>query len=390
MSRMLFLLPSAPWPSDGGAKIRNGGLLRLLSRDHEVDAITFGSEAVAPDLRANVARLTVIPPAKARSRLRRAREMATSDLPDMAWRLWSPAFEDAVQRSLCERTYAAVQAEGIEMARYLHLVRPEQRVYDAHNAEFLLQARLASSTSPVARAYSTIQTRRLERFEGWAARTSRLTLAVSNHDANQLLALAGPRANVQVVPNGVDTSAYPFRPPAETGDLTLLFVGKQDFRPNSEALAWFVPSVLRHMDRVRLFAVGAAPPNWLVKAGQHDERIAATGYVEDERPYLARATALVLPLRTGGGSRLKALVAMAAGVPIVSTRLGMEGIDAEPGMHYLVADSAAEWVSALRRMRSEPNLRRQLACNARILVEQRYDWSVIQRSVRDAYAWLPG
>ena len=113
-----------------------------------------------------------------------------------------------------------------------------------------------------------------------------------------------------------------------------------------------------------------------------------TGYVADERPYFARSAVLVLPLRTGGGSRLKALVAMASGVPIVSTRLGMEGLEAEPEVHYLVADSATEWIVALERVLESPALRERLACNARALVEQRYDWAAIRSDVEAAYAWL--
>jgi glycosyltransferase involved in cell wall biosynthesis len=113
-----------------------------------------------------------------------------------------------------------------------------------------------------------------------------------------------------------------------------------------------------------------------------------TGSVSDERPYLARCAALILPLRTGGGSRLKALVAMASGLPIVSTRLGMEGLDAEPGVHFVLADSAAEWVRCLERLLGDPDLRLQLARNGRALVEQRYDWSAIQADLQAAYRSL--
>ena len=123
----------------------------------------------------------------------------------------------------------------------------------------------------------------------------------------------------------------------------LLFLGKLDFRPNAEGLRWFIervlPRVAEAMPQVRLFAVGDAPPAWLVQAGQHDPRIAVTGYVADERAYLQRCSVLLLPLHAGGGSRLKALVAMASGLPIVSTSLGMEGLDVEPGAHFLRADS---------------------------------------------------
>jgi glycosyltransferase involved in cell wall biosynthesis len=369
VSRLLVLLPSPPVPADAGARIRNAGLLSLLSEDHEVD--------------------TLVPKAPARSTLRRIADMAGSDLPDMAQRLWSPEFAADVARELRRRRYDAVQAEGIEMARYLDVVPPARRVYDAHNAEFLLQRRLADSVSPLGRLYSRVQWRRLERFEREVVRGSRLSLAVSEHDANQLIALAGAPANVRVIPNAIDVSAYPFRPAPANSRPNLLFVGKLDFRPNAAALASFIREVLPRVPEARFFAVGASPPAWLIDAGQHDDRVAVTGHVADERPYFARCTALVLPLRTGGGSRLKALVAMASGVPIVSTRLGMEGLEAEPGTHYVQADSTDEWVECLRRVHQDAALRQQLVCNARALVEQRYTWAAMRDRLREAYAWLP-
>jgi glycosyltransferase involved in cell wall biosynthesis len=376
-----MLLPSAPTKLDSGARIRNAGLLGLLREDHHVDVLAFG----APDSAAEGMQL--VPP-PARSRARRVVETASSKLPDMAQRLWSPAFAEAVRCRLDRGQYDAVQAEGIEMARYLGAVPPERRVYDAHNAEFLLQQRLAARAAGAHGLYSHLQWRRLERFEGSLVRQSRLTLAVSEHDANQLLALGGGGSNVKVIPNAIDVGDYAFRPPPQQAPPSLLFLGKLDFRPNAEALAWFIPEVLRHLDSARLFAVGAQPPPWLVKVGQHDQRVAVTGYVADERSYFARCTALVLPLRTGAGSRLKALVAMASGLPIVSTRLGMEGLEAEPGRDYLLADSAADCVASLRRVLSDAALRHHLACNARALVEERYDWSVMRERMRAAYGWL--
>jgi glycosyltransferase involved in cell wall biosynthesis len=319
---------------------------------------------------------------------RRLADIAGSDSPDMARRLWSPAFATAVARHLERTSYGAVQAEGIEMARYLWSIPPPQRVYDAHNAEFLLQRRLAESGSAVSRVYSRLQWRRLERFERTVVATSRMTLAVSAHDANQLIALGGANTNVQVLPNAIDVASYPFRSDSTRIRPNLLFMGKLDFRPNAEALAWFIPSVLHKLEDARLFAVGAAPPGWLVRSGQHDQRVAVTGYVEDERPYFARCAALVLPVRTGGGSRLKALVAMASGVPIVSTRLGMEGLEAEAGTHFLQAESSDEWLDALRRLLGDAGLRQRLACAAHALVERCYDWSAMRERLQAAYAWL--
>jgi glycosyltransferase involved in cell wall biosynthesis len=294
---------------------------------------------------------------------------------------------------LQDEAYDAVQAEGIEMSGYLWDVPRRQRIYDAHNAEFLLQRRFSTAAgSPAAKLYSRVQWRRLERFEGALVRSSRMTLAVSHHDANQLLALAGTPTTVRVVRNGIDASAFRFAVPQSDQPPNVLFLGKLDFRPNAEAVGWFVRDVLRPLaalvPQARLFAVGAAPPAWLVRIGQHDDRLAVTGYVEDERPYLERCAALVLPMRTGAGSRLKALIAMASGLPIVSTRVGMEGLDAQPDVHYLAAESAAEWVSCLHRLLGDPVLRQRMARDGRLLVEQQYDWSVIRSDVRMAYAWL--
>jgi glycosyltransferase involved in cell wall biosynthesis len=383
---MLMLLPSVPCPADSGAKIRNHGLLGLLAADHEVDAIAFGAPSEDAALGQLARRTTVLPPPHPRSAFRRALDHGRLDLPDVALRLWTPVFDSAVRCFIAQGSYDVVQAEGIEMARYLASVPVERRVYDAHNAEFLLQRRLAGTGSIAARLYSRLQWRRLERFERHVVRNARVTLAVSNHDANQLLALAGSDVRVSVVPNGIDTGRYPFTPPADEVEPNVLFVGKLDFRPNSSAIRWFLDEVLQREHNVRLFAVGAAPPRWLVEAGQLDERIAVTGYVADEAPYFGRCAALVLPLWTGGGSRLKALVAMARGLPIVSTRVGLEGIEAEADRDYLLAESPSEWSAALRRLLDDSRLRKRLASNARALVEQRYDWRVLGHQVRTAYA----
>jgi glycosyltransferase involved in cell wall biosynthesis len=364
VSRILVLLPSDPSSLDSGARIRNAGLIELLREAHQVD--------------------TVVARVPRRSTIHRFADIALTDLPDMAQRLWLADIASAVRNG----DYDAVQAEGVEMARYLFAAPPERRIYDAHNAEFLLQQRLAQTSSGLRSAYSRLQWQRLRRFEGKVVRNSRMSLAVSEHDANQLLALAGDEANVHVVPNAIHVAAYPFHTPTSEVPAHLLFVGKLGFRPNANALKDFASDVLPRIQIARLFVVGGEPPDWLVKLGQHDSRIAVTDYVADERPYFERAAALILPIRTGGGSRFKALIAMASGVPIISTRLGMEGLEAEPGTHYLAAESPDEWVDSVKRVFEDAELRRTLVCNGRALVEERYDWSAVRGRVQSAYAWL--
>ncbi len=391
MRRLLFLLPAVPDPPDAGARIRNLGLMRLAAEAWAVDAIAFGQAEEGRRLARLAERAEVAPP-PARGTWQRARTLALTRLPDMAERLWSPEMASLVRCWVGSGQYAAVQAEGLEMARYLSLVSAERRIYDAHNAEFLLQRRASQAAdSAFARVHSRLQWRRLERFERAVVRNSRLSLAVSEHDANQLRVLAG-RARVSVVPNGIDIASYPYRPPPCDVQPNLLFLGKLDYRPNAEALRWFVrqvlPGILEALPTARLFAVGANPPRWLVRAGQHDARIAVTGHVADERPYLARCALLVLPLRITAGSRLKALVALASGLPVVSTALGMEGLDAEADADFVLAESADEWVRAIQRLLSSASLRQTLAEHGRRLVERRYDWAALRPALRAAYDCL--
>src|SRR5207249_995058 len=201
-----------------------------LSADHEVDAIAFGAAAGSAEIARLVRRVAIVPPPRHRSAIGRALDLARSELPDMALRRFSSEFMATVRCFVRDGDYAAVQAEGIEMATYLDAVPPAQRIYDAHNAEFLLQRRFASTaSSPSARLYSTVQWRRLERFERVLVGASRLTLAVSQHDANQLAALAGPAANVRVVRNGVDAAAFTPALPGADQPPNLLFLGKLDF-----------------------------------------------------------------------------------------------------------------------------------------------------------------
>lgn len=387
MSRVLFLLPSVPDPADSGAKLRNLMLLRLAAERHEVDAIAFGRPDEAERLAKLADRSRVLPP-PIRTRWQRAASIAASQWPDMAERLWSAEFADAV--SCMHGEADLVQAEAIEMARYLALTSPGKRVYDAHNPEFLLQRRLSEATrGRTAAAYSRLQWRRLERFERAAVLGSRLNLAVSHHDANQLRAL-GRGACVSVVPNGLKTSAFQFKEPDPEAAPNLLFVGKLDYRPNADAVRWLIehvlPRVFSSVPTARLFVVGANPPEWLVKAGQHDDRIAVTGYVADERPYLERCCALLLPVQVAAGSRLKALVALASGVPIVSTALGMEGLEAQADQDYLQAESPEDWATAVNRVLSIPGMRADLARRGRQLVEHHYAWDVIRPQLHEAYA----
>jgi glycosyltransferase involved in cell wall biosynthesis len=310
----------------------------------------------------------------------------------MAYRRWSPGFAELLKALLEAERYDVVQAEGIEMARYLPLCRPARRVFSEHNVEYLLQRRaylvdrLHPARWPKA-AYSLLQARKLARFEAAICQLADATLTVSEEDAATLRALE-PRGRYHVVPNAIDPDAYPRRNgwPARPA---LLFSGPLDYRPNADAARWLLdavmPQVWERQPEARVFVVGRRPAPDLVARGQRDPRIAVTGEVASVDPYWARASVYVLPMRVGGGTRFKALETMAAGLPLASTPLGMEGIAAQDGTHYLAGATAGALADGVVRLLDDQGLRERLAEAAGRLVRERYDWRVVAPRLLDAY-----
>jgi glycosyltransferase involved in cell wall biosynthesis len=207
-----------------------------------------------------------------------------------------------------------------------------------------------------------------------------------------------PGAKIQVIPNGVDTNYYSTKEIAEacrrTGQYdskrTILFVASMDYHANIDAAAWFWraawPEIARNHPDIHFTIVGRDPAPE-VRALASD-RIHVTGTVDDVRSFYASAIAAVVPLRSGSGTRLKILEAMAAGVPVVSTRMGAEGIEAEDDVHLLLADSGQEIAAAVRRIVSSAETRTRLSQAARALVCGGYDWSVIGKQLFGIHADL--
>ena len=406
--KILFLTPQLPYPPHQGTAIRNYNLIKHLASRHEIHLLSFirsqDDLARAEPLRQLCRRIAGVPVPR-RSPTKRLLSVFLSPLPDMALRLPSAEFQARLEAWLKETSFDVVQVEGIEMAGYGLGIRDQGPgirgrpllVFDDHNAEYVLQQRAFETDARqprrwVGALYSLIQWQKLRRYEARVCRVFDRVVAVSPADAQALQRLV-PGLEVTIVLNGVDTEFYNDQIPMTKSQLaigpwSLVFTGKMDFRPNVDAVLWFcqeiLPLIRRERPSVR-FAIVGRDPHPRVQALARDPWITVTGYVEDVRPYIARAAVYVVPLRMGSGTRLKVLEAMAMGQAIVSTTLGCEGIALTPGREAVLADTAREFARRVVELLDDEERRRSLGQQARRLVEARYDWRAIVPELEAVY-----
>jgi hypothetical protein len=253
------------------------------------------------------------------------------------------------------------------------IVDPARVVLDLDNAEHIrfstMAARARGAQRALLRADALL-------FRRWMERSlphyASVTLA-SDADAAACAAVA-PSARLVVAENGADLVATAWQDPARR---SVVLLGDLGYSPNADALTWFASSILPRcasVEEVRVVGGGALPPLEPV-----DRRVTHVGFVPDVGTELGRASVLAVPLRAGAGTRLKILEAMAAGVPVVTTRVGASGLDVEHERQVLVADGAADFADALERVLADADLRRELSERGRALIEARYEWRTTMR-----------
>ncbi|HEY7063561.1 MAG TPA: glycosyltransferase [Chloroflexota bacterium] len=331
------------------------------------------------------------------------RTLVASPLPDLAHRAWQPALAARLRALTATEAYDVVQISSLEMMPYRCAIlrRGARRplvVFDDLNAEYQLQRRacrtdLGRPARWHAALYSAVQANRLRRYETRVCQEADAVIVVSATDA-ALLGRIAPSARYVLIPNGVDTGAFPYRETPPPSPPELLFTGTMDYRPNVDAMLWFGEAILPRLRAarpdLRCLVVGKAPDPRLRALAARQPGLVVTGAVPDVQPYLARAAVYVVPMRMGSGTRLKVLEAMAVGVPVVSTRLGMEGIAARAGEHTLQAETPAAFARAVLRLLDAPALAAALAQRARALAASHYDWTRLTPRLLGLYAELAG
>jgi glycosyltransferase involved in cell wall biosynthesis len=385
--RVLFLSGWYPFPPDNGSRIRIFNLIKQLSKEHDITLLSFSRDGQVIEDRLKVMRqycstVRAVPLAPFKPGSFRSILGLFSSRPRSFVDTYSREMQGLVEQIRREGDFSVVIASEMDTAPYAATLEGLPRIFEEVELATLREQHTSQSRIGRRLRYGLTwwKTRRftahlLRQFDGCTV--------VSQQERTNVLSIAPNCQRVVVVPNGVDLDRYKddFGAP-EPG--TLVFPGALTYDANLDAMEFFLHKVfplvkVRHPEAILRITgkTNGVPMDRLPL----DESVILTGYLDDVRPAIAQSWACVVPLRVGGGTRLKILEAMALGTPVVSTSKGAEGLEATYGEDILVADTPAEFADAVLRLLYDRALRVRLATNGRRLVESRYGWEGISQKL---------
>jgi sugar transferase (PEP-CTERM/EpsH1 system associated) len=384
---ILVLSPFFPYPLAQGGKIRIFNILKHLSRNHQVTLACLSGEDVADygPLRDYCEEILVVP----------RRPALFADLarfllgkePFNFLKFSSGKMRAALEGLIGRKSFDLVQIEFSMMWQYAGIFKGRPVVLDAHNIDSAVVGQLKETArNPLKKLLYAREEKRFRQREEKVWRECDICFAVSDNERDVISTYRSQPGSVWTIPNGVDLERFEFRPKA-AHERRMLFIGGFEYQPNFDSAIFLLREILplirarvpdakldivgRQLHRIRAMA-GA------VKAELHED-------VPDVRPFFRKADLLVVPLRQGAGTRIKILEAMAAGLPVVTTTKGCEGIHVRHKEHLLIADSADTFASAVLAVLEDDRRRQSIAGNARRLVEERYSWEKIAGEMEKQY-----
>jgi glycosyltransferase involved in cell wall biosynthesis len=389
---VLVLDEWVPYPPDTGKRVRTWNLLRRLARWHRISLLCYGEPEgeVASAVRSAGIHLHTVTPLAGKDAWRLYPRLAAnlfSPYPFSVKKHYTRRFRKRLKDLLDEEHFDLVHCEWAPYARFLSNVGRIPTIVMAHNIESQIWSRRARQSRTVAeRAFFSSQARKMESFERRALTRAGRVAVVTALDGEQLAAW-GVR-HISLVENGVDLDQFV---PAEETPLLghILFCGSLDWDPNLDALDFLLeeimPPLIQRLPGVKLRIVGKGPSSSLRKRLAGRANVEFVGEVSDVRPYLAQTSVVVVPLRIGGGSRIKILEALAMGKAVVSTSIGAEGLAVSDGVHLVLADTPAEFASRAVELLTSPQESRRLGENGRRLVVDRYSWDRAAKAMESAW-----
>lgn len=385
---ILILSPFLPYPLDQGGKIRIFNIIINLAKSHSVTLAALvddrGRAETGP--LGQICDEVVLVDRPARLWADRL-EFLAGRAPYNVVRYRSTDFQAELRRLLRRKAFDLVQVEFTMMWQYASIFKDIPVVLDAHNIEYRNILQIGSvSTTFLRRQLYRLEELRLRQAEEQAWRECRLCFAVSDPERDEIAAYKDEPAKVVTAPNGVDPERFVYHPREKAGR-QILFLGGMDYTPNLDAAGYFLdeifPRILQEEPEARLLLVGREL--WRLGEKNLSPGVECHESVLEVLSWFYQADLLVVPLRQGAGTRIKVLEAMAAGLPVVATAKGCEGIAALNGEHFMIADVPQDFSAAVLKVMREPELGSRLAANGRHLIEERYTWDKVVTIMEEEY-----
>jgi polysaccharide biosynthesis protein PslH len=383
---ILHISSKLPWPLIDGARICMYRTVEgLAALGHEIQLLCFDEQYQDPGPLADMARVEVVP-LSVRPNAVGALLTLGSRRPYTQLKREVAAAYPLLDRLHAERRFDVVLADEIHIASYgAYMKRRHGLPYllRTHNVEYEIYRRHTDTVgNPLMRAYLELQTARWRRFEVEQFAYADALAAITSRDREMIEAMA-PGCLVRTVPAAVDLASFPFSGVEGRESTTMVMLGDMKWPPNRDAALWFtreiLPLIIAEIPEATLYLLGGNPPIAQLPPASANLRI--EGRVPEVAPYFERAALGLIPLRVGGGMRVKMIEMMSAGMPIVSTSQGAEGNEATDGVHYVRADDARSFADAVIGLLRDREARQRLAAAGRAFVEERYALDVVARSL---------
>lgn len=407
---ILFLTQILPYPPTSGPKVKTWHVLRYLAeRGHKITLASFVRPEEIPyiDTVKEVCATVHAVPIR-RSRLQDFRYFLRSlfsGRPFLVERDDLLAMRAIVNQVVRSEHVDVIHADQLTMTQFgfpldVNGHKKPALVFDAHNAVWTITERMKENAPFYLKPPLWLETKRIKQYEGMIVSDFEATLAVTEPDRVALLEAVrahtgsnnGHATPISVIPIAVDT--HQIQPVArQPGSRNILTMGTLYYPPNADGIRWFLqevfPLIRRKTPDVTITIVGKNPPKDFVRlAEEPTSGVIVTGFVEELDPYFAKSALMVIPVRAGGGMRVRILEAFARAMPVVTTTIGLEGIDARPGKDLLVGDTPSDFADSVLDLMQDKFLRMTLSSNGRQLVESRYDWQVVLGELDKTYERL--
>ena len=393
--KILWLKTELLHPVDKGGKIRSYHLLKQLKKDHQITYLTLDDGAAAPDavdLASEYCHDLIRIPHGTREKFSAgfyaelAMNMASS-LPYAIRKYKSAQMMRAIEEATQKQDFDVVICDFLAPAVNLPAKMQTPVVLFQHNVEAEIWRRhYEVQTNALKRRYLYRQWRKMQKFERAACQRMDRVIAVSEADSQMMERDYGVK-KVYDIPTGVDVEFFKPNGAASPRPNSLVFTGSMDWLPNEDAMQYFIneimPLVRQAVPDLHLTIVGRAPYASLLELARRDSNIAVTGRVDDVRPYIEAATAFIVPIRIGGGTRLKIYEAMAMEKPVISTTVGAEGLPLRDGVELILADEPKAFADAVVKVLGDSSLANQLGTTSADLVREKFSWRQVSATMAD-------